>query len=97
MPSLWFAYDIDSFLIGSHVNDRFCSVPSSVCSIIVAEITDENFWCKDAICYRQIRVFYFIKFHKHHIVNYVRFQVLTAASMMFRVVFILDDGGSTHL
>jgi hypothetical protein len=26
--------------------------------------------------------------------NDVRFQVLTAASMMFRVV---DDGGSTHL
>jgi hypothetical protein len=39
--------------------------------------------------------------------NYVRFQVLTAASMMFRIVFwdVLpykmivdpDDGGSTHL
>jgi hypothetical protein len=32
---------------------------------------------------------------------YVRFQVLTAASMMFRAVFwvvlIPDDGGSTHL
>jgi hypothetical protein len=27
----------------------------------------------------------------------VRFQVLTAASMMFRAVFIPDDGGSTHL
>jgi hypothetical protein len=30
----------------------------------------------------------------------VRFQVLTAASMMFRVVFwdiLSDDGGSTHL
>jgi hypothetical protein len=38
--------------------------------------------------------------------NFVRFQVLTAVSMMFRVVFwdilppssiITDDGGSTHL
>jgi hypothetical protein len=36
--------------------------------------------------------------------SFVRFQVLTAASMMFRVVFwdmlpslIPDDGGSTHL
>jgi hypothetical protein len=31
--------------------------------------------------------------------GFVRFQVLTAASMMFRVVFwdIRDDGGSTHL
>jgi hypothetical protein len=28
--------------------------------------------------------------------NKVRFQILTAASMMFRVVFS-DDGGSTHL
>jgi hypothetical protein len=31
---------------------------------------------------------------------YVRFQVLTAASMMFRIVFwdvLPDDGGSTHL
>jgi hypothetical protein len=28
---------------------------------------------------------------------YVRFQVLTAAGMMFRIVFISDDGGSTHL
>jgi hypothetical protein len=37
-----------------------------------------------------------------YIVKPVRFQVLTAASMMFRVVFwdillIPDDGGSTHL
>jgi hypothetical protein len=35
------------------------------------------------------------------VVYYVRFQVLTAASMMFRIVFwdVLpwDDGGSTHL
>jgi hypothetical protein len=40
-------------------------------------------------------------------VNYVRFQVLTAASMIFRIVFwdvlpckmiiIPDNGGSTHL
>jgi hypothetical protein len=32
--------------------------------------------------------------------TFVRFQVLTAASMMFRVVFwniLPDDGGSTHL
>jgi hypothetical protein len=38
--------------------------------------------------------------------KYVRFQVLTAASMMFRIVFwdvlpckmiVPDDGGSTHL
>jgi hypothetical protein len=40
--------------------------------------------------------------HRH---SYVRFQVLTAASMMFRIVFwdvlpckiIPDDGGSTNL
>jgi hypothetical protein len=32
--------------------------------------------------------------HDNH---YVRFQVLTAASMMLRVVFRDDDGGSTHL
>jgi hypothetical protein len=35
------------------------------------------------------------------IILLVRFQVLTAASMMFRIVFwdvlIPDDGGSTHL
>jgi hypothetical protein len=45
--------------------------------------------------------------HFEGIVWFVRFQVLTAASMMFRVVFwdiqpckmivIPDDGGSTHL
>jgi hypothetical protein len=43
-------------------------------------------------------------FHETRNIKEVRFQVLTAASMMFRAVFwvvlpyiIPDDGGSTHL